>query len=231
MNTLTSRPTATVLERLFREAATADAPLRKSIDRHEADRERRLARDAENYRDLYRELAENYLNVTAGFGRFLYLMVRATNARTVVEFGTSMGISTLHLAAALRDNGGGHLITTELEEPKAERARANLHEAGLADLVDVRIGDALETLREDVTGVDFVFLDGAISLYLPVLRTLEPALNEHALIIADNTNEAGGEYLPYVRDPENGYITCRMGGTYGKEITLDNRRNRPIPSA
>ncbi|MGG2362426.1 O-methyltransferase, partial [Salmonella enterica] len=82
--------------------------------------------------------------------RLLYMLARAGRTRAIVEFGTSFGISTLHLAAALRDNGGGRLITTEFEPSKAAQARRNLDAAGLADLVEIREGDALQTLAGDL---------------------------------------------------------------------------------
>src|SRR6185437_4106557 len=132
-----------------------------------------LDAEAKDYRALYRTYADNFLNVSAGFGRFLYMCARARKARQIVEFGTSFGISTIHLACALRDGGGGHLIASELEPAKANRARQNLLAAGLADLVEICVGDALETLKDGIDGdVDLVFLDGAFSLYLPVLKLL-----------------------------------------------------------
>ena len=92
-----------------------------------------------------------------------------------------MGISTIYLAAALRDNGGGHLIGSELEPTKVVRARANLEAAGLADLVDIREGDALETLKDVGGEVDVLLIDGAFSLYLPVLKLIEPRLTPGAV--------------------------------------------------
>jgi predicted O-methyltransferase YrrM len=74
-----------------------------------------------------------------------------------------------------------HLIGSQLEPTKARRARENLNDAGLADLVEIRIGDALETLKDGIDGdVDLLFLDGAFSLYLPVLKLLEPYLRDGA---------------------------------------------------
>src|SRR3546814_4169615 len=81
-------------------------------------------------RSFYQGYVNNFLNVTPEYGRFLYQCARARKATRIVEFGTSMGISTLYLAAALRDMDGGHLISTELEPSKAARARANLAAAG-----------------------------------------------------------------------------------------------------
>ncbi|WP_396919227.1 O-methyltransferase [Mycolicibacterium sp.] len=210
MDTLTSPPVADVLSRLFAEAQAADGPLEAQWADALADNgdeiAKLLAREAADYKAVYREFADNYLNVSAELGRFLYICARARQAKNIVEFGTSFGISTIHLAAAVRDGGGGHLISTELEPTKAGRAQDNLAAAGLADIVEIRIGDALETLRDDVGGqVDLVLLDGAWSLYLPVLRLLETRLAPGALVIAENAVDETGDYLTYVRNPGNGY--------------------------
>jgi predicted O-methyltransferase YrrM len=124
---------------------------------------------------------------------------------------------------ALRDGGGGQLIGTELEPAKAERARENLSAAGLDDIVDIRVGDALETLRVDVDdGVDLVLLDGAFTLYLPVLKLLEPRLSPGALVIAEDAVEQSGDYLTYVRNPANGYRTIALpfGAHRGNEMSV-----------
>lgn len=215
MDTLTSAPVADVLTRLFDEAHAADAPL---AARFAEDFENRddaiaelLAQEAADYKGVYHGYADNFLSVSPEFGRFLYICARARQAKRIVEFGTSFGISTIHLAAALRDGGGGQLIGTELEPTKAQRAHQNLAAAGLADNVDIRVGDALETLREGIGGnIDLVLLDGAFSLYLPVLKLLEPQLSPGALVIAENAIEESGDYLTYVRNPDNGYRTMPL---------------------
>jgi predicted O-methyltransferase YrrM len=233
MDTLTSPPVADVLTRLFAEAEIADASLYEQWagldaagDDSAAEIARLLAAEAADYRHLYRGYADNFLNITAEFGRFLYLCARSRRAARIVEFGTSFGISTIHLAAALRDGGGGRLIGTELEETKAARAQRNLVDAGLADLVEIRVGDALETLRDDVGEIDLVLLDGAWSLYLPVLELLEPHLPPGALILAENAVDESGDYLGYVREPANGYHSVRLPfePARGNEISVRTRR-------
>jgi predicted O-methyltransferase YrrM len=139
------------------------------------------------------------------------MCARARKAGRIVEFGTSFGVSTIHLACALYDSGGGRLIGTELEPEKAQRARENVAEAGLADLVEIRVGDALETLKDGIDGdVDLVLLDGAFSLYLPVLKLLERHLRDGALVIGDNAMEQSPGYLSYVRNPQNGYLSLAI---------------------
>ena len=163
-----------------------------------------LARERADYRSVYHQYAGNFLAVSPRYGQFLYMMVRACKARRIVEFGTSMGISTIYLAAALRDNGGGQLIGSEIESTKALQARANLGAAGLADLVDIREGDALETLRDIDGPVDLLLLDGAFSLYLPVLKLIEPRLVPGAAILGENAFDQ--DYLRYLDDPTHGYM-------------------------
>jgi predicted O-methyltransferase YrrM len=151
-----------------------------------------------------------FIPVSPDAGRFLYAIARGCAPGTTVEFGTSFGISTIYLAAAVRDRGAGVVITTELSTAKAERAREHIREAGLADVVDLRVGDALETLQGLSPDVSMVFLDGWKNLYLPVLRVLEPALRPGALIAADDLDlfpEMLAPYLDYVRNPANDYVS------------------------
>lgn len=141
------------------------------------------------------------------------MLARSIGARAIVEFGMSFGISTLHLAAALRDNGGGRLITSEFEASKVARARENLAAGGLADLVEIREGDALRTLAADLPEtVDLLLLDGAKALYPEVLALVERRLRPGAFVIADNA-EYSPDYLAYVRAPENGYLSVRSAAT------------------
>ena len=164
-----------------------------------------IAEERVSYRTTYRAHAEHFLAVSPAYGRFLYAIARARRAAGVVEFGTSMGVSTIYLAAALRDNGGGQLIGSELEAAKVARARATLQAAGLADLTEIREGDALETFDEVGGEVDVLLIDGAWSLYLPVLKLIEPRLAPGAVILGENA--FASDYLDYVRDPANGYFS------------------------
>ena len=126
--------------------------------------------------------------MTPEAGRLLYALVRATRPTTIVEFGMSFGISAIHLAAALRDNGIGRLVTTELSAGKIAPATKTFTETGLDDVITILEGDALTTLDGVAGSVDFVLLDGWKDLYLPVIKQLEPRLPTGALTVADNTN-------------------------------------------
>src|SRR4051794_30359960 len=177
MTTLTTAPLEPLLDRLFEEAAAASAELEAAVaDLSDADRAR-LMRSKTDYVDLYARLKNFPLAVSRATGALLYMLARGCRARTVVEFGTSFGISTLHLAAALRDNGGGHLITSEFEPSKVARARDHLSAGGLIDLVEIRQGDALQTLSVDLPQtVDLLLLDGAKALYPDILGLVESRL-------------------------------------------------------
>jgi predicted O-methyltransferase YrrM len=147
------------------------------------------------------------------------MLARGNRARSIIEFGTSFAISTLHLAAALRDNGGGRVITTEFEPSKVARARANLTAGGLIDLVEIREGDALRTLSTDLPeAVDLVLLDGAKSLYPEILSLVESRLRPGAFIVADNADYSP-EYLAYVRSPEKGYLST----PFAEDVELSQR--------
>jgi predicted O-methyltransferase YrrM len=189
-----------VLDALHSQADTVDPPLLAHMGDRTDD-------------EMAHVLDLAYIPVSPDAGRFLYTLGRAISTGTVVEFGSSFGISTIYLAAAVRDRGEGTVITTELHSGKAQKARENLRAAGLLDYVDVREGDALETLRDIAGGVTLVFLDGWKKLYLPVLKLLEPALSPGALVAADDLDlfpEVHKPYLAYVRDPASGYVSVEV---------------------
>jgi predicted O-methyltransferase YrrM len=154
---------------------------------------------------------------------YCYAQARAVRARRVVEFGTSFGVSTIWLAAAVRDNGGGTVIGTEMVPSKAERARANVREAGLEDYVDIRTGDALETLRDLDGAVDLMLNDGFPDAALDVLRLVAPRLRTGAVVITDNVGVMRGDYADYVswvRDPANGFVSVRVPYKGGTEVSV-----------
>jgi predicted O-methyltransferase YrrM len=156
-------------------------------------------------------LSEIYMPVTPDAGRLLYSLVRASRPATIVEFGMSLGISAIHLASAVRDNGSGRVVTTELSAAKVAKAKATFAETGLDDLITVLEGDALTTLVDIDGPIGFVLLDGWKELYLPVTKLLEPRLSAGALIVADNTSmDDTKPYLEHVRDPGNGYVSVNF---------------------
>lgn len=219
MTTLTTPPLSTLLERLFAEADETQSAFAAERARLSPAERAARAGTAEDYKTFYLTHAKNvHLAVSRETATLLYMLARSMKARSIVEFGTSFGISTLHLAAALEDNGGGRVIGSEFEPAKVARARANLAAAGLAALVDIREGDALETLARDLPeAIDLVLLDGAKPLYARVLSQLAPRLRSGALIVADNADMCP-EYIAVVRAPGSGYLSVPIDGDV--ELTM-----------
>jgi predicted O-methyltransferase YrrM len=193
-----------VLDRLYAETLRRDPLVRRSAaEAGAAD---------ENDIGFYDAMQFAYMPVTPDAGTLLYQLCRAAPGGTVVEYGTSYGISTIHLAAAVRRRGEGRVISTELLATKAAQARHHLAEAGLAAYVEVRVGDALATLAAaPPERIGMLLLDGAKRQYLRLLRQLEPALLPGALIVADNCAMAGAaDFVAYVEDSDNGYTATTL---------------------
>ena len=154
-------------------------------------------------------MGELYLAVGEDDGRLLHVLARAMQAKRIVEFGASYGVSTLYLAAAAEEVDG-LVITTEAHPDKCAALRANLAEAGLAHRVELLEGDARETLREVEGPIDLLVLDGWKSQYLPVFELLKPALRSGALVAADNiAHPAAAAYVERVAQDD--VVTQRIG--------------------
>lgn len=202
-----------VLQRLHADADASDASLRDRFDSHQ------MKEALTNPRGFYHALRKEYLAIDERFGKFLYMSARMMHAKTIVEFGTSFGISTIYLAQALKDNGGGKLITTEYEAEKAEIAAANIREAGLSDFVEIRVGDALETLKGWDSEIDLVFLDGAKNLYVPLLKLLEPRFRSGTFVASDNSKMCP-DFVEYLRNETNGYVSTDISGGEDNELAV-----------
>lgn len=216
MTTLRSVPLAPLLNQLFAQADAATSPAMTALSREERDR---LMHSKTEYLHLYGLMKDLWLPVSREAGALLYMLARGMRAKSIVEFGTSFGISTLYLAAALRDNGGGRIISSEFEPSKVARARKHLAEGGLADLVEIREGDALETLSVDLPeAIDLLLLDGAKPLYPEILSLVEDRLRPGALIVADNADLCPN-YLERVRAPGGGYMSI----SFAEDMELSMR--------
>ena len=157
---------------------------------------------------------------------FCYQLCRANNARRIVEIGTSYGVSTLYLAAAVRDNvdaggGSGVVIGTEYEANKASAARAHFEQAGLSHLIDLREGDLRQTLLQIDGPVDFMLMDIWITMARPALELVRPHLRPGAIVIADNTAQYRSEYADYFAFLDaHGFRTMTLPFEGGLEMSV-----------
>ena len=154
---------------------------------------------------------------------FVYALCRAGNACRIVEAGTSFGVSTLYLAAAVRDNGGGLVTTCDIEPSKADVARHHFAEAGLAEFVDVRIGDIRDTLHGLVEPIDVLLLD----IWAPVAGDVIELVGQHVrtggMVVADNTaarRDLYGRLLAYLGNPAHGFTSQTVPFDGGLELAV-----------
>ena len=215
-NTLNSPTIIGLLNRLFDESEASESAL-EVVAQSDASH---LITSKTGYRQFYGLLKDIPIPVSRETGYLLYMLARSTRAHSVLEFGTSFGVSTIYLAAALRDNGGGRIITTEFEPSKAARARENLKEADLLDLVEVREGDALETLARDLPRTfDLVLLDGAKGLYADILHSVEAHLRPGSLVLADDARHCA-EFVSHMRASADRYVSVPLAGDLEMSMRL-----------
>lgn len=153
-----------------------------------------------------------YLPISQEQGISLRKLIVENNCKTVLEFGTSFGISTIYLADGVRQTGG-KVITTELLESKGKKALQNINKAGLKEFVEIKIGNAMDTLSDHSEKIDFLFLDGWKDLYLPLFQMLEPYFHSNTIIYADNMDMAGTkQYGDYVLSAPKNYSSKFVDG-------------------
>lgn len=176
--------------------------------------------DVEAGRAFWRD---KYVALDRDKAELCYLLCRLRGARRIVEAGTSYGVSTLYLAAAVRDNGGGVVVGTEREPEKVAAARRNFGAAGLAEHVELREGDLRETLAPDDGPVDALLLDIWTPMVLPTVELVAPRIPVGGLVIADNTGvrrEAYAELFEFLGDPARGFTTMTLPMTNGLELAV-----------
>jgi len=189
-------------------------------------REQKIAIDNEDFydEDLKRFLSDKIVALDRDKALFCYLLCRSLRATRIVEAGTSYGVSTLYLAAAVRDNqvDNGVVIGTEHEPRKAEIARANFKKAGLNDYIDLREGDLRQTLQDVGGPVDFMLVD-IWEVALPALELVAPNLRPGAIVACDNTAVDAAEYKDYfsfLNNPINRFQTMTVPFDGGFELSV-----------
>lgn len=166
------------------------------------------------------DFADYGFSIVPEQGDLIYLLCRAMGAKRVVDFATSVGMSALYFAAAMRDNGGGLVIGSELVPEKVVTAKRNLSDAGLLEYTDIREGDARKTLSNLGGSIDFALIDGwpqenGPSLALQVIKIVGPQIRRGGYVLNDN---AEPDFLDYIRDPANGFISLSLPIKRGTEL-------------
>lgn len=123
-------------------------------------------------------------------GELLFILARATGASRILELGTATGYSGIFLGRACAEING-RVVSLEYDEAMADRARANFARAGLTDVVEVRVGEALNLMAGMSETFDLIFLDIDKESYLPALSHCRRLLRAGGLLIADNVGFAG----------------------------------------
>jgi predicted O-methyltransferase YrrM len=189
-------------------------------------REQEIAIDQEGFYDeaTYRFLSDKMVALDRDKAELCYLLCRSLRAKRIVEAGTSFGVSTVYLAAAIRDNRveNGVVIGTENEPRKAEIARVNFKEAGLSEFIELREGDLRQTLQDVGGPVDFMLVD-IWEVALPALELVSPRLRPGAIVVCDNTGGEPPEYRDYfafLRDPRNRFRTMTLPFDGGLELSV-----------
>ena len=179
--------------------------------------------------ETHRFMSDKLIALDRDKAELCYQLCRALRAKRVVEAGTSFGVSTLYLAAAVRDNlrrdgGAGLVIGTEHEPDKAQAARAHFAESGLAGLIELREGDLRQTLKDVGAPVDFMLIDIWTPMARPALELVAPALRRGAVVVCDNVGhfpKSFVDYLDFVRRPANGFVSTLLPLRGGTELSVN----------
>ncbi|CAK7232388.1 hypothetical protein SCUCBS95973_008243 [Sporothrix curviconia] len=188
--------------------------------------------DYNNRASMHDVMRDKFIALDEDKAHYIYQLLRATGATSIVEAGTSFGVSTIYLTLAALANAKAAangkkalVVATEHEPTKAARAREHWKECGdnVVQAIDLRVGDLRETLKTDLKEVDFLLLDIWTPMALPTLKLVQPHLRHGALIIADNTVMAADsytEFLNYIRAPGSGFIDTTVPFEGGLELMV-----------
>jgi predicted O-methyltransferase YrrM len=137
------------------------------------------------------------LAVSEEDGRFLRVLVGATNARQVLEIGAASGYSAIWIGMGLRQTGG-KLTTIEFDPVRAKEAAANVQRAGLSDIVRVVHGDAFQEVPKVPGTFDLVFLDAWKPDYKKFFDMVFPRVNPGGLFLAHNVINKKNDMLDFL---------------------------------
>jgi predicted O-methyltransferase YrrM len=178
-----------------------------------------------SFTDQYHKMKDLSLQFSTKHGMIAYNIARSIGAKRIVEFGTAFGFSTIYLAAAIKDNGGGVVIGSEFIDQKVQKAKENIDSAGLARYTDIRPGDALKSLADPGGDIDLILIDGSKDLYLPIIKMLSPFLRHGGVVLADNVcspfiKKTLSSYVEYMQNPKNGFTSITIQIPDGFEFSV-----------
>jgi caffeoyl-CoA O-methyltransferase len=158
-------------------------------------------------------------------GRFLRLMIASSGAKRALEIGAASGYSAIWIGLGLRETGG-RLTTIEYDPQRAREAKANVHRAGLDDVVTVISGDAFKEIPKLTGPVDFVFLDAWKRDYRKFLDLVYPRLTKGGLFLAHNVvnkREEMGDFLAAIQGNPELFTTIVSPSGEGVSISWKRR--------
>ena len=153
-------------------------------------------------------------------GRFLATLVRAFDPALVLEVGTAIGYSTLHMAETLRR---GRIVTLEIDALRADQARDFLSRAGVAERVEVIQADAREAIPSLDGPFELIFLDATKTEYPQYLELAEPKASAHAVLVVDNLLMSGDVALEDDSEAHWGEEQLRMARAFNAELVSSER--------
>lgn len=174
--------------------------------------------------DMYRNQSSGMMNVPTLDGRILRMLTESTNAKNVIEIGTSNGYSGIWFCLALRKTGG-KLTTHDIDEERASLARENFKQAGVDDIITLVMGDAHETIKNLKDPIDILFLDADKEGYLDYLNKLLPLVRPGGLILAHNIDQVGQDFINAITTNPNLETVQLEGVTVTLKKRLSEEKN------
>lgn len=162
--------------------------------------------------------------IDRNLGNLIYALVRRVKPKTVLEMGNTLSLSTLFLAAGVKDNGFGKIIRSQPSAQQHNETLTHLHLAQLTEVVEWHKPDVTQRSQaHDLNNIDFLLMNGEENDCKDLLQQIEPVMAAKCVIVTDNTDSQKAQsYLDYIRDPHNGYISCALS-VIGESPTASRR--------
>ncbi len=162
------------------------------------------------------DMRDAYISISSEQGKQVYDLLLRKKSRCIVEYGTSFGISTLYLAAAVKENKG-KVVSCELLANKCKVAKQNFKRAGLENYIELKEGDALSTLQDFNEPIDILFFDAWPEIYIPLLVKLQVLMKAGSLLYLDNAdNKRTWPLRQYLRERPKEFMRIEQENFFGR---------------